>query len=183
MFRTLPVMLFFILPLVAWADLESGPKVGDKVSELKVFGVVGSIENKEVDFAKERKDELTVYLFIQRENFSRPMARFMKTLDVAVKEIDEKIHVIAIFLGDKDKVDDIKEYLPKAQMSLSFVNTSLAVFPGEKSGPNGWGLNTDAHVTVTVTHKGKVIANHPFTTINETDVKKITEVLKKVVKK
>ena len=54
---------------------------------------------------------------------------------------------------------------------------------GEKSGPNGWGINTDAHITVTVANGAKVVGNFPFTTINETDVDKVKESLKKALKK
>ena len=47
--------------------MESGPKAGDKVAALKAFGVVGTIEGKEADFAAERKDAPTIYLFVQAE--------------------------------------------------------------------------------------------------------------------
>jgi hypothetical protein len=65
-------------------------------------------------------------------------------------------------------------------MSLSFTNTSLGVFEGEKTGPNNWGINTDAHCTVVVTKGGKVIESIALDTVNETDAKKVIEALKKV---
>jgi hypothetical protein len=180
-FRTLSVSALLVCVLTVRADVESGPKVGDKIEPLTAFGVVGAVEGKEVDYAKERKDAPTIYLFIQRENFSRPMARFMKTLDTEVKDINDKAEVVAVFLTDKP--DDAKEHLPKVQMSLKLANTAYGVFTGEKSGPNGWAINTDAHITVTVANKAKVAANYAFQTINDTDVKKITEALKKAVEK
>lgn len=85
---------------------------------------------------------------------------------------------MAVWLTEKP--DAAKEYLPKAQTSLSFANTSLGVFESEKSGPKDWGINVDAHCTVVVTHKGKVIESIPLQSVNETDVKQVVEALKKV---
>jgi hypothetical protein len=46
-----------IAPAVcARADLKSGPNVGVKVGKLKVFATTGAHENKELDYAAERKD-------------------------------------------------------------------------------------------------------------------------------
>jgi hypothetical protein len=165
---------------VAWAGVESGPKAGEKVGELKAFGVVGKVEGKEADFAAERKDEPTVYLFVSAENFSRPMAKFMRTLDGQLAEIDDKAAGVAVWLTDD--ADKSKEYLPRAQQSLKFDKTSLAVV-GDKSGPNGWGINPDAHLTVVVANKGKVAKSFAYTTVNETDVRAVLAELKKAVGK
>jgi hypothetical protein len=165
---------------VAWADVESGPKAGEKVGELKAFGVVGKVEGKEADFATERKDDPTVYLFVGAENFSRPMARFMRTLDGKLAEIDDKAAGVAVWLTDD--ADKSKEFLPRAQQSLKFAKTSLAVL-GDKSGPNGWGINPDAHLTVVVANKGKVVKSFAFTTVNETDVRAVLAELTKTVGK
>jgi hypothetical protein len=166
---------------VAWADVESGPKTGEKVGELKAFGVVGKIEGKEADFAAERKDDPTVYLFVSAENFSRPMARFMKTLDGKLAEIDDKAAGVAVWLGGE--ADAHKERLPKIQMSLKLDKTALTVFTGDKSGPNGWGINPDAHLTVVVANKGKVVKSFAYTSVNETDVQAVLAELKKAVGK
>jgi hypothetical protein len=165
----------------AWADVESGPKVGEKVGELKAFGVVGPVEGKEVDYAAERKDEPTVYLFIAAENFSRPMARFLKTLDGKLGEAggDKAVGVAVWLTADSDKS---KEYLPRAQTSLNFEKTALAVL-GDKSGPNGWGINPDAHLTVVVAYKGNVVKSFAYTSVNETDARAVLAELKKAVGK
>lgn len=173
----LTLVLTVTIAITALADIQSGPKVGDKVEEFKVFGVTGKIEGKEVSYVADRKDEPTVYVFVQQEHWTRPMARFLKTLDKQSTEANDKSTVVAVWLGDK--VDMIKDYLPKANQSLQFANTNLTVFQGEKSGPNGWGINTDAHITVVVTNKGKIAASFAFQSVNETDVKKVEEALKK----
>ncbi len=162
------------------ADVASGPKEGEKLEDFKVFSVTGLVEGKEASYVKERKDEPTVYLFVQHEHFSRPMARFMKAIDGDSKEVSEKVKVVAIWLTEKP--DAVKEHLPRVNMSLQFANTSLAVFEG-KSGPNGWSINSDAHITVVVASKGKVTANFAFQTVNETDAGKVKDAIKKAAGK
>jgi hypothetical protein len=177
-------MVFAFAPL-ARAD-ESGPKAGEKVPALKVFGVIGDVEGKEADFAKDRKDAPTIYLFVQAMEGGipvggRPAARFMKELDNKLGEASKDAAIVAVWLGEKS-FDKHKDYIPRFQMSLKLTKTSLAAFDGEKSGPNHWGVNPDVHVTVVVVNKGKVVKSFPFTSVNETDVKPVLEELKKAVK-
>jgi len=170
-------VVLFGFCVTARADVTSGPKAGDKVEDFKAFGVTGAIEGKEGSYVQERKDEPTVYVFVQQAHWSRPMARMLKELDAKGKEANDKAAVVAIWLTDRP--DAAKEYLPKAQMSLSFVNTSLGVFEGDKSGPTNWGINADAHCTVVVAHKGKVVESIALESVNETDAAKVVDVLKK----
>jgi hypothetical protein len=159
-------------------DVDSGPKAGEKVTALKAYGLVGAVEGKEADFAAERKDAPTVYLFVQSEHFGRPMARFIKVLDGKVKEANDKAGVVAVWIGDKEAFAKNKDYLPRVQGSLKLENTAIAAHEGEKSGPNGWGLNADAHVTVVVADKGKVAKSLAFVSVNETDVRSVLAAVK-----
>lgn len=160
-------------------DVDSGPKAGEKVAALKAFGLVGAVEGKEADFAAERKGEPTVYLFVQSENFGRPMARFIKVLDEKVKTANEKAAVVAVWIGDKAAFAKNKDYLPRVQMSIKLENTAIAAHEGEKSGPNGWGINADAHVTVVVADGGTVAKSFAFVSVNETDVRPVLAAIKK----
>lgn len=66
MIRSLVACVFIAGPVLsARADVESGPKAGEAAGELKVFAILGPVEKKEVDYAKERKDDPTVYVFVQ----------------------------------------------------------------------------------------------------------------------
>lgn len=162
---------------------EGGPKAGEKVPALKAFGVVGSAEGKEADFAAERKDAPTVYLFVKAEEGGipvggRPLARFMKELDGKIGDASDKAAVVAVWLGEK-AFDKHKEYLPRFQMSMKLEKTSLAAFDGDAGGPNGWAVNADSHLTVVVANKAKVVKSFALTSVNETDVKPVLEALKK----
>jgi hypothetical protein len=178
------VVVSSLLMLASIQDVASGPKVGEKSPALKVYAVVGMQENKEVDYAAERKDKPTIYVFVKSKEGripegGRPAGRFMKELDKVVKEVNEHAYVVAVWLTDNQ--DNTKEYLPRIQMSLKFENTGLTYFQGEVKGPDDWGVNIDAHVTVVVAHKGKVAATFGYMSLNDTDVPKVKEALMKAI--
>jgi hypothetical protein len=165
-----------LLALPAWA-LPSGPAAGEKIAPLKVYAATGPQKEKELDYAAERKEQPTVYVLIR--DWDRPVARFLKTLDGAVKEDSARTEVVAVWLTDQQ--EQTKTYLPLAQQSLKMEVTSLSVFLGDKGGPDGWNVNPDARVTVVVADKGKAAASFGYNSINETDVREVRQAVKKVV--
>src|SRR5262249_5861939 len=167
--RCVGLCAFLSLAVPAFAqDVTSGPAKGDKVSAVKVYDATGANKDKEVDYAAERKDKPTVYLFIQADKFDRPMNRFMKELDKLVKKDFEDVYVVAVWLtDDKDKT---KEFLPRVQQSVQYEATALTCFTGDKDGPKGWAINSDAHLTAVVANKQKVAATFGYRSINDTDV-------------
>lgn len=166
---------------IAYGDIESGPSVGAEVSALNVFAVTGDMAGKDVDLAKERGNKPTIYVFVPHERFDRPIARFLKELEKSVKDIGGEAQIVTVFLTDDP--DKTKAYLPKAQMSLQFTANPLVVFPSAKMSPNGWAVNSDAHVTAVVVQSGKVAATFGYRSVNETVVPEIVKALKKAVEK
>lgn len=188
MSRAIPFLVCagLVFASAARGDDDSGPKAGENVAKLTAYGVVGKVENKEADFAAERKDAPTIYLFVAAQEGGlpvggRPAGRFMKVLDEQIGKIDGAA-IVAIWLGDK-AFDKHKEYLPKIAMSLKFENTQLAAFDGQKSGPDGWAINGDTHLTVVVVNKGKVVKSFAFVSVNDTDVRPVLAELKKAIEK
>jgi hypothetical protein len=181
-FRSVFIMGVFCLQAVsACAQVTSGPNVGDTVKPLKVYAVIGEVQDKEVDYTAERKEKPTIYIFLQADKFDRPMNRFMKELDSKVKDKYPDTYIVAVWLTeDKDKT---KEYLPRVQMSVQYQTTALTYFPGDKAGPNEWTINADAHLTVVVANKAKVAATFGFHSINETDAPAVEAALKKATDK
>jgi hypothetical protein len=162
------------------ADVASGPKAGDKVAKLEVFATTGEPKEKTLDYSDSRKEKPTIYVFIQGEHFSRPIAQFMRKLDEAMPDISEHAYVVTVLLSDNS--DMWKDRLPKVDMSLMFKATALTVFTGEKSGPKDWGVNADAHVTAVVVNKAKVIQSFGYMSINATDAPAVIDELKKALK-
>jgi hypothetical protein len=170
--RTALTLALLAMSGSAFAEVASGPKVGEKPAELKVYAVTGESKEKDVNYTEIRKDKPTVYVFIQADKWSRPMFRFVKTLD---EKLGDAGQVVAIWLTDD--ADKSKEYLPK--ISTYFTNAALTVFTGEKAGPKDWGINIDAHVTAVVVNGGKVTKSFGYQSLNETDADAVVEVLKK----
>jgi hypothetical protein len=171
-------VLVLLLASPAWAqEVTSGPEKGTKVPALKVFDATGPHEGKEVDYAPERKGKPTVYVFVQADQWDRPMARFLRELAQAVQKEGDDAYVVAVWLTDDP--DKTKEYLPVAQRSLQFQATALTCFVGGKAGPGGWGLNADAHATAVVADRGKVQATFGYRSVNETDAPAVRDALRK----
>lgn len=155
------------LPAPLQAQVDSGPAAGGDAKPVKAIGLVKDEKEKEVDFVAQRAGKPTIFLFIQADTFDRPVARFLRTIDQELAKDREDVRIVAVWLTDD--VDKSKTYVPKARESLKLAQTSYAVFPGEKSGPDGWAINGDAHVTAVVVEKGKISASFGFRSVNETD--------------
>ena len=182
MSRLYLVVVVFTCALVistnpARGDVDSGPMVGENVPELIVLPLTGPLDQKEQDYAAERKGKPTVYLLIPADKFARPVARFIKTLDGKAKDAGDEAYVVAVWMTDDQ--DKTKEYLPKVQQSLQLDNTALTVYPGGKGGPPSWGIHDNALLTAVTTDGEKATARFGFVSVNETNVPDVLAALKK----
>lgn len=175
------VMLAVVSTVRADSDVVSGPIVGEKVGPLTVFAVTGKHENKQLDYVADRKDKPTVYVFIQADRWSRPMARFLRGLDGKVKGTSEDAYVVAVWLTDDH--DKTRNYLPRADRALKLNDTALTYYPKEKAGPGAWGINADAGLTAVVVNAGQATATFGYVSINETVVPDVVNALKEALKK
>jgi hypothetical protein len=169
------VVAFVLLPALAHAQVASGPEVGSKLEKLEVIAGTGPDAGKEVDFVAQRKEAPTIYVFVQAELWSRPMARFIKALDDELANKRRDVALVAVWLSDN--VDASRNYVPVAQQVLKLQQTTLAVYPGGTEGPNGWGINPDAHCTAIVAAGGKVVATFGYRSLNETDAPDVIKAL------
>lgn len=163
-------------PSVVQAQVASGPAAGTKVEPLKVVIAAGENVGKEIDIAEDRKGKPSVFVFVQADKWDRPVARFLRTLDVDLAKDRTDVKIIAVWLTDD--VMKSKDYLPKAQESLKLLQTTWSVHPGDKGGPAGWGINGDAHLTAIVVQDNKVTASFGYRSVNETDVPAVIKELK-----
>ncbi len=169
-------VMIAIAPSVVQAQVASGPAAGTKVEPLKVVIAAGENVGKETDVAEDRKGKPTVFVFVQADKWDRPVARFLRTLDVDLAKDRTEVKIIAVWLTDD--VMKSRDYLPKAQESLKLSQTTWSVHPGDKGGPAGWGINVDAHLTAIVVQDNKVTASFGYRSINETDVPAVIKELK-----
>jgi hypothetical protein len=162
-------------------DIASGPKPDDKVPPLTITDVTGPNKGKELDIVKERGDRPTVYVLLWADRFSRPMNRYLKTLDEKVAADFKEVAIVAVWLTED--AEKTAELLPRVQQSVNYATTALTLAKTDKNGPNNWGINSDAHLTTVIASKGKVAATFAYGSVNETDVPKVVEALKKATGK
>jgi hypothetical protein len=163
----------FLSHSAAQAQVDSGPATDSEIKPCTVFVATGDQADKELDMVAERGDAATVYVFVQATEWDRPMARFLKNLDNRVTRDRPDCRIVAIWLtADHDAA---RQYLPRAQQSLMLERTTFAVFTGDKNGPNGWGLNSDARLTAVVSAKKRSLKSFGYRSINETDVTAVME--------
>jgi len=133
--------------------------------------ITGNNAGEELDFVAARDGKPTVYVFIQAEKWDRPVARFLKTLDQDLGMDRQDVAIVAVWLTDD--VEKTAEYLPRAQQSINLSQTSLAVYPGDKTGPTGWSINDAAHLTVIIANDNRARASFGFRSLNETNVPEV----------
>ncbi len=157
-----------LLPGVVLGQVESGPAAGSAAKACKVVALTKDEADKEVDVTAQRGDKPTVFVFVQADKWDRPVARFLRTLDQDLAKNREDVQIVVVWLTDN--VEMSKTYVPKARDALKLSQTTFTVFPGDKSGPDGWAINGDAHLTAVVVEKGKVAASFGYRSVNEKDV-------------
>ncbi len=181
--RIIPLLsvlaLISLASLVHAAEIDSGPKPGEKVTPLKVHAIIGAVEDKEVDYAKERKDKPTVYVFVQSQWFDRPIGRYLMELDKKIGAIGKDAYIVAVWLTDDQQ--KTKDYLPRMNQSIKLANTALTCSLDGTTGPADWAINERAHLTAIVVKDGKVIERFSYQSPNDTAAAKVEEVVKKAV--
>lgn len=175
MWRILMSLIVCVPMTAAMADNVSGPEKGAKIGELKVYATAGDDAGKVVNVTESQKEKTTIYVFVQAELFTRPIGRFLKTLDTKVNNDLQGVEVIAVWLSDD--VEKSREYLPRVQTSIQLARTQWTVFDGDKNGPPEWGINSDAHVTVVTTKQGVALKSTGYVSINETVVDEVVKSL------
>lgn len=171
---------FAIAPLAARGQTSSGPEAGSKAAPLKIEICTGERAGQELDAVSDRGRRPTVFVFVRADTWDRPAARYLKTIDaefVKGAEGTADASVVAIWLTDD--VAKSKQYVPVAQQSLQLEKTTFAVYPGDRSGPNGWSINGEAHVTAVVVRKERIVASFGYISVNETDVPEVLKALRK----
>lgn len=165
-----------------WAEVDSGPAVGQAVAALSVRTVQSGKAEDAKDVAAERAEQPTVYVFLPAARFDRPTARFLKGVDAAVQKLQTKapqLAVIVVWLTED--VEGAAQRLTQIQGSLQLQASTWTVFPGPVAGPEGWAINDRAAATTIVVRKGRVTARTADASVNETLVPEVERAVRAVV--
>ncbi|MDZ4689425.1 MAG: hypothetical protein SH850_30485 [Planctomycetaceae bacterium] len=161
----------------SWADVESGPTVGEKTPALKVRVVTNGQPAEPADLVKERADNPTVYVVLPADKFDRPAARYLKGVDAAVSKLQKtqpNAGLTVIWLAED--TDAGAKRITQIQGSLQLTAGTWAVCPS--TSPEGWSIHERAAVTAVVATKGAVTARFGYDSVNENDVAKLEAALK-----
>jgi len=167
------------IPCFADFAAGAGPTVGGAVPPLKVQAMTSDGQYEEADAAKSAADKPVVYLLVQHSKWDRPIARFLKVLDDKIRDTSATATAYDVFLSTDG--EHVKEYLPRANQSLKFQNSTLASYTDDGNGPADWNVNGDDSLTVVVANKGKIAATFSYVSTNETDVPAVLEALSKAL--
>lgn len=166
----LAMMIALAAATASRADIQSGPDLDEKLPPLKAYVATGEQAEKTLDLAAQRKEKPTVYVLIQADHWTRPIGRYLRGLDTEIAKKADEAHVVAVWLtADEPKT---KQYLPVVENAMKTADTTFAVYP-DVNGPDGWGINTTAHVTTVLAVKGKPIARFGHISVNETLVREV----------
>jgi hypothetical protein len=179
--KTIAFGLCVLLTTVVYADVESGPKVGDAVSALKVQAVNNGALAEAADLAAKREDHETVYVFLPKSKFDRPVGRFVKSLDTAMQKrqmLHPNLQIVLVWMTDDVTLGATRT--SAIQMSLQLAASQWTVWNGEAKSPDGWVISDKAAVTVVVVHKKKVQATFGFDSVNDTVVPTVDAAVAKV---
>jgi hypothetical protein len=170
----------FLLVCTLHADdtFTSGPRVGEKVGDFGIQGVLGDQAGKERRFEKETKDKPGVLIFVHK--LTRPTLRLLRPIDDFAAS-EPKLYAEIVFLAEN--TEKMEAYLKTAEKSLN-LKAPVGVCVEGKDGPNGFGLNDNVGVTILVTGADrKVQANFAWPDPNETDARKVIAAMKKAIEK
>jgi hypothetical protein len=184
MVRALMVSLACTLLLSARAaaaddPIFSGPQTGEKLTALKVQGVLGALAGKELDVVEAAKGGPLVVVFVHE--LTRPSRQALLPIDhFGEKWAADGLATHFIWLtADKGKTE---EWLKTAQRSLS-LKAPVSISLDGLEGPGNYGLNRKVTLTILVAKENKVVANHALVQPNETDAPKILNDIAKMLGK
>ncbi len=167
----------------AVGQLKSGPQEGDKLGAFYVTKLCGA-ENDGVDEGKN--------LCYRCRNGSRPqvmvftrsadpkVAQLVKKLDKAVEKNEEaQLRVFVNFMGEnkEDVVDTAKKFAAKSKAK----NVPFVVPNEFENGPDNYGINAKADVTIVLASDSSVKANYTVASAQELDVEAVVKNLSKIL--
>ena len=175
-----------VLSLASWsvaADVKSGLKVGEDVGPFDVTKLAGA-ESDGVKVGQQLcyrcKNSARPQVMIFTRSSDEKVVAFVKKIDAALeKNSDKQLRAFVNYLGEsKDSAADAAK---KLASTTKATNVPFVVPNEFENGPEDYGLNSKAEVTILVAKDGKVTANHAFAKASELDAEKILKDVEKTV--
>lgn len=183
-FMSLAVAVAMLVSSVAIAEeLKSGLKEGTRIGAFDVTKCAG---------AEEDGTEVGANLCYRCKNGSRPMVMvftrstdekvvsLVQKLDEQLKQNEEaQLRAFVNVLGEsKDAASDEAKKLAVASKAKSIP----FVVPNEfENGPENYGINPKAELTIVFANESKVVGNHAVASVKDLDLEKVMGALKKMM--
>ena len=164
-------------------EIKSGLKEGDAIGAFDVTKCAGAEKDKvavgdNLCYRCKNGSRPQVMVFT-RSNDEKVIA-LVKQLDEQIKKNDEaQLKAFVNYLGDsKDAASDAAK---KLAATTKAVNIPFVVPNEYENGPEDYGINAKAAITIIMAHEGKVKANRAFAKASELDVAAVIGDLKKIL--
>lgn len=169
----------------AMADdaVKSGPQDGDRLGAFYVTKVAGA-ENDGVDEGQNLcyrcKNGARPQVIVFTRSTDPKVAKLVQKLDKAIAENeDSQLRVFVNLLGEdkEDLTDQAKKFAAKS----SAKNVPIVVPNEFENGPDNYGINAKAAVTITLASDMGVKASHAVTNASELNVDSVLSDLQKIL--
>lgn len=168
---------------VSAEDIKSGLKAGDSIGAFDVTKCAGAEKDKVAvgdNLCYRCKNGSRPQVMVFTRSTDEKVVALVKQLDEQIKKNEEaQLKAFVNYLGDsKDAASDAAKKLATATKAENIP----FVVPNEyENGPEDYGINAKAAITVIMAHEGKVKANYACAKASELDVAAVIGDLKKIL--
>lgn len=164
-------------------QIKSGPQVGDSLGAFYVTKVAGAEDDgveKGQNLCYRCRNGAKPQVVVFTRSTDPKVARLIKRLDKAVAENESsKLRVFVNLLGeDKEALaDSATKFAAKSKTK----NVPFVVPNEFENGPDDYGINSDAEVTITLASDLGVKATHAVANADDLNIKQVIGDLKKIL--
>ena len=164
-------------------QVKSGPQTGDSLGAFYVTKVAGAEDDgveqgKNLCYRCKNGNKPQVMVFTRSTN--NKVGKLIRKLDQAVAQNESsQLRVFVNLLGDdKEELSDTA----KKFAAESKAKHVPFVVPNEfENGPENYGINTDAEITITLASDGGVKASHAFASVKDLNVESVLSDINKII--
>ena len=164
-------------------ELKSGPQTGDSLGAFYVTKIAGAEDDgieQGQNLCYRCKNGSKPQVVVFTRSTSPKVAQLVRKLDKAIADnASSKLCVFVNFLGDdKEEVSDEAEKFA----ARSKAKNVPFVVPNEfENGPDNYGINSKAEITITLASDANVKATHAFASAKDMDVASVLNDINKIL--
>lgn len=164
-------------------ELKSGLKEGEGVGAFNVTKCAGAEDDKVAVGEKlcyRCKNGARPQVMIFSRGTNEKLVRLVKQLDAQVqKNSDAELRAFVNILGES--MDVASDQAKKLAQTTEAKNIPFVVPVEHENGPENYGLNPKAELTIIFANESKVVANYSVSSVNDVKIKDVMGNLKKIL--